>query len=68
MFHQKWISLLSVGPWNSRTVVPSPSGPPRSAEDTSPPQVMPLPVCCVPGASVRAACRLAQPPPPTSER
>ena len=44
VLHQKWISLLSEGPWNSRTVVPSvPRAPPRSAEDTSPPQVTPLP-------------------------
>ena len=46
VFHQKWISLLSEGPWNSRTVVPSAPEPPRSADDTSPPQVIPLPGRC----------------------
>ena len=62
--HQKWISLLSEGPRNSRTVVPSVSGPPpRSADDTSPPQVTPLPAAvtwrrfpCLGGRSAPAAC------------
>ena len=44
VLHQKWISLLSEAPRNSLTVGPSVRDPPPcSAEDTSPPQVIPLP-------------------------
>ena len=58
--------MLSVGPWKSLMVVPSVAGPPRNAEDTSPPQVTPLTVCDVrhrarvpATAVVRAPCSTA---------
>ena len=63
MFHQKWISLLSVGPWNRRTVAPSPVDPPRNAEDTSPPHVTALPAC-VGVVPVSRTCRSSEQRPP----